>query len=245
MQRLFFMLITFCLFLLIGGCKKPGCLGAAGNQQVLTRTLAPFNELLLTDNINLLLTQGTQEKIIIEAPENMIPNISSDIIDNKLTIANNADCRWARDPAEKINVQLFFTNLKKIVYKGSGNITNTDTLRLAAFEVHTDDGAGNIVLTMDNSYTGAYNGSDDNVEMLLYGRTDVCYTYTNSRGKTDMRDFVVKKMVIEFEGLSDTYINVTEELTATIFHKGNILYKGTPVITQALYHSSGRLIYRP
>ena len=245
MQRLFILLVGSFLLLFTHGCKKPGCIGAAGEIQTATRSLASFDELLLADNINLVLIQSPEEKIVIEAPENMMPNITSGIIDKKLTITNLGDCRWARDPKEKINVQLYFTNLKKIVYQGSGTITNIDTLRLNGLQLETDEGAGDIELTVDNGYTGAYLFADDNVSLKLHGRSDVCFTYTGSRGKSDMSDFKVKKMVIEYGGVTDTHVWVTNDLDATIFHTGNIKYKGMPVISRSRYYGSGRLIYSP
>lgn len=245
MQRVLFFVVGYFLLLCIYGCKKPGCIGAAGEVQIVTRSLASFDELLLADNINLVLIQAPEEKIIIEAPANMIPNITSGVVGNKLSITNVGDCRWARDPKEKINVQLFFRDLKKLVYQGSGTITNIDTLRLDAFELATDEGAGDIELTVDNGYTGAYVFADDNVSLILHGRTDLCFTYTSSRGRSDMSDFKVKKMVIEYGGVTDTHIYVTDELDATIFHTGNIKYKGTPVINKSISFSQGRLIYAP
>ena len=245
MQRLLIITVVFLTIQVTEGCKKPGCVGAAGEIQTITRSLASFDELLLDDNINLVLIQSPEEKIIIEAPANMIPNITSGIIDNKLTITNIGDCRWARDPKEKINVQLYFTDLKKIVYQGSGTITNTDTLKLNALQIETDEGAGDINLTLDNGYTGAYVFADDNVSLTLHGKSGVCFTYTGSRGRSDMSDFKVKKMVIEYGGVTDTHVWVTDEMDATIFHTGNIKYKGIPVISRERYYGSGRLIYTP
>jgi hypothetical protein len=235
---------VFILLLLFTGCKKPGCLGNPGRVITSTRPLSPFTELLLEDNINLVLVQGNEEKMEIEAPENMVPNIISTISGGKLTLQNETDCRWARNPDEKINVRLYFKTLGKIDYEGSGDITNTDTLRLDALQIETTFGAGSINLTVDNGYTGAYIFRES-ADITLHGKTDVCFTYTNARGQTDMADFVVKKMVIEYGGLGDTHVNVTDELNAIIFFKGNIYYKGSPVITRSTYYSTGTLIRTP
>ena len=112
-------------------------------------------------------------------------------------------------------------------------------------QIETDEGAGDINLTLDNGYTGSYVFADDNVSLTLHGKSDVCFTYTGSRGRSDMSDFKVKKMVIEYGGVTDTHVWVTDEMDATIFHTGNIKYKGIPVISRERYYGSGRLIYTP
>ncbi|MEO5564078.1 MAG: head GIN domain-containing protein [Chitinophagaceae bacterium] len=238
-------LIFSCIIaILLSSCKKPGCIGSAGPVIKITRPLATFNQLVLDNNINLVLTQGNEEKIEIEAPKNIEPNIKTTISGTTLTIMNDADCRWARDPGEKINVRLYFKDLREIDYKGSGDITNTDTLKLEHLSIGSSIGAGNINLTVDNVYTGSYILLE-NAGITWHGKSEVCFTYTNARGQSDMRDFVVKKMVIEYGGLADTYVNVTDELDAILYYKGNINYKGNPTITRNTQYSSGRLIKIP
>ena len=210
----------------------------------MTRPLPPFDQLVIADNISVTLIQSAEEKIEITAPENILPNISGNVLQNILTLSNTTDCRWMRNASEKINVHLFFKDLKKLDYKGSGTITNTDTLELDALHIESSSGAGNIILTLNNRYTGSYI-SLENAAITLHGKSESCFTYTNNRGITDMSDFIVKKMVIDYEGLSDTYIHVTEELSAVIYHKGNIRYKGNPVIKKSISHSTGQLIEAP
>lgn len=244
MKRLLIVITHIFVILVFSTCKKPGCFGAKGPVTVITRPLAFFKELVLADNINLVLIQDSIEKMDIEGPQNMLSNVRADIAQNILTLSHTTDCRWARDAAEKINVRLHFKELQKIDYQGSGTLTNMDTLRLDALHIESNTGAGDIILTLDNRYTGAYIFFE-NASITLHGKSQICFTYTNNRGIADMSDFVVNKMGIEYGGFRDTHINVTDELSAVIFHKGNIYYKGTPVITKLISHSTGRLIQTP
>ena len=244
MKRIFIYALIACSTSLLIGCEKPGCFGSAGEVITTTRSLNPFKQLILDDNINLVLTQDGTERMTIEAPENITTNISAYVTDNILTIENKTDCRWARDAGEKINVHLYFKDLTNIEYKGSGNISNTDTLRLDGLKIETALGAGDIELTVDNRYTGAYI-FQESAKIRLHGKTETCYTYTNSRGETDLADLQVKKMVIEYGGLLNTTVNVSDELDAIIYYKGNINYRGDPVISRSLYYNSGRLIKIP
>jgi hypothetical protein len=233
-----------CLLAIFAGCKKPGCLGSAGTVTTVTRNLTSFNELVLDSKINLILTQGSQNKIEITAPKNIEPNITTIISDNTLTIMNEGNCGWMRNPDETVSVHLYFTDLRKIDYKGSGNITNTDTLKLDHLQIESFTGAGDIELTLDNIYTGTYIMLE-NASIKLHGKSETCFTYTNARGLADMRDFTVKKMVIEYGGLGDTYVNVTDNLDAILYYKGNIFYKGDPVVSRNISYSSGKLLKVP
>jgi hypothetical protein len=239
-------LLLIHLFLLLSyyGCKKPGCLGSAGPAISQERLVGSFSQLTLEDNIDLLLIQGDTEKIEITAAENIIPNIQTLVSNGMLTISNEADCRWMRNADEKIAVRLYFKDLSLINYNGSGNITNTDTLRLNILQMISEKGAGNIELTVDNQSTRAVI-LKENAAMTLHGRSAFCDTYANARGLLDLSDLSVQKMYLIYSGLADTHIQVSEELDATIRYKGNVYYKGDPFIKRSDYFSSGRLIKTP
>jgi hypothetical protein len=209
-----------------------------------SRSLNSFSEIVLDDDINLVLTQDGTERMVIDAPENIHANITGSVIGGVLVLENNTDCRWLRNPDEKVNVHLYFNNINRIEYKGSGNITNTDTLRLDALKIETALGAGDIELTVDNRYVGAYI-YQESAGIKLHGKCESCYNYSNSRGNMDLSDLEVRRMVIEYGGLLDTRVHVTEDLDAIIYYKGNILYKGNPVISRSLYYSSGRVVKVP
>jgi len=244
MRSRILILFSCVLGIFISACKKPGCLGSAGGVSTVTRNLNAFNELVLDSKINVVLTQSTINKIEITAPKNIEPNITSVISGNTLTIQNEGDCGWMRNPDETVIVHIYFQDLRNIDYKGSGNVTNTDTLRLEHLNIGSFTGAGNIELTLDNVYTGAYIMLES-AGIKLHGKTVSCFTYTNARGLADMRDFVAKRMVIEYGGLADTYINVSEDLNAILYYKGNIYYKGHPVISKNLSYGTGKLINVP
>src|SRR5688572_437356 len=90
--------------LLFTQCKKPGCFGKSGSLTSINKQVAPFNQIEIFNNINLVLTQGTEESITIEAGINAQPNISAIVENEILTIRNDGTCDWLQDPEEKITV---------------------------------------------------------------------------------------------------------------------------------------------
>ncbi|RYY53797.1 MAG: hypothetical protein EOO09_16735 [Chitinophagaceae bacterium] len=236
--------ILFLIANLGWSCSKPGCLGKAGPSQTLTRELGAFSSIRLEGNVNLVLVQDNGSAAAITGPVNIIENISTTIVDGQLLIGNETSCRWARDPGEEVTVRLSFTSLDFLDYAGSGSVTNVDTLRLDNLKIESYTGAGDVELTVDNRYTGVFVHLE-NAGVTMHGRSVQCNTYTNSRGLTDLRDLEVEHLFIEYGGLADTYVNVTGTLDAILYYKGNVYYRGNPVITRDQHYSTGRLIGRP
>lgn len=231
------------LILLSVGCKRETCFGETGAVATVTRAVTAFHKMELYDNINVVLTQDTVERLTIEAPEHLIPNIATQIKDGILRVKNEASCAWLRKASEKATLYVHLKKLDTILYAGSGTITSSNTVNADNLTLYSETGAGNINLSVNAVQTFCYI-MDENADITLHGTSDVCYSYTASRGTIDFSDFAVKKMVIEYGSVRDAFIYVTDELNSIIYFKGNLFYKGAPQITKDEVHSSGRLIHQ-
>ena len=229
------------LMVLAVGCKRETCFGEAGAFVSISRDATAFHEIAVYDNINVVLIQDSLEHITVLAPQHLEPNITTQIENGILSIRNEGTCTGLRNTSEKATVQVGVKKLDRIVYAGSGNISSTNTLLADNLTIYSEEGAGNIDISLNAVQTFSYI-MDENADITLHGASDFCYSYTASRGSIDFSDFVVKKMALEYGGVRDATIQVTEELNSIIYYKGNVFYKGTPLITNNKVHSSGRLI---
>ncbi|MER3463491.1 MAG: hypothetical protein C4329_02815 [Chitinophagaceae bacterium] len=232
--------MRYCLFILsiitFFSCKK-GTFDA-GNTVIKERVIANVHQIILYDNINLILTQDTVEKLRIEAGENIQNEIATDINGAALTIKNTSSNQWLQYPAQKINCYVSIKQLRKIDYKSAGNITSTNTLQSDYFQIDSE-GAGDVRLSL-NSIKIVANAYQENADLILSGRSDTCYAYCSSRGTIDFRNLQVRRMAVDFGSVRDGYVWATEALHAQIFYKGNLYYKGTPTVDMQLLHD-GRL----
>ena len=225
-------------------CKKPGCIGSGGAVITQQRDIAPFSEIEVEDNIDLILIQQDFEKIEVNGPENILPNISTEVKGGKLTIRNTAGCRWMRSADEKISINVFLKDINQITYSGSGDITNRDTLHLGNLGIFSEKGAGNVDLTVDAS--GIHLSIlKENAGFTLRGRSQSCFAFANPRGVLDLSHLAVNNLSLLYAGLADIHVNASDRIEAIIRYKGNVFYHGDPVISHTEYFSSGRLIKAP
>ncbi len=232
--------VFLCVALLIS-CKKNGCFENAGSIQKSERLATQFNTIDIKDNINLVLTQDTINKIFVEAGEFISSNIKTEIANNVLTINNEASCKWLRNPSEQVTVYVNVKDLVRINYNGSGNITSTNTIVADGITFYTDNGAGTIDIDLNAKRTYAYI-YNDNTDMIFRGNSDSCYVYTGERGTIDFRDFVVKNQTVGYGSIRDGYVHATESLKVIMYFKGTLFYKGNPGKVTTEYLSTGRVI---
>ena len=85
MKTKFFPVIVFaCLFLgvssLFAGCHYIGGVRGDGNVIKETRSVSSFNGIEISGAFDVYLKQGTTEEVIIEADDNILPLIRTDVV---------------------------------------------------------------------------------------------------------------------------------------------------------------------
>src|SRR5437868_5506989 len=133
MKRSFFHIILLAVFFLEPRCKK-GWLGSEGSMITVQRPATPFVQIVAYDNVNLILTQDTIEKIKVEAPSKIEPNITTEVIGQSLWI-RNTNAGLLLNPDEKINVWISVKTLARLDYHGSGSVNCTNTIHKDYFVV--------------------------------------------------------------------------------------------------------------
>lgn len=244
-----FNLIRYTIILLmlpaIYSCKKPGCTGSSGEVLMQQRLVGSFSSIALEDNIDLVLVQNESEKLELTGPKNILANVTTVVnAAGVLSVKNETSCRWLRNADEKITIKVFFKNIQQINYDGSGNITNLDTLHLSSLGILSENGAGDVDLTVvaGSIYLSILK---ENAGFIIKGKAEFCSAYSNARGLLNLSNLSADKLSLLYSGLADIYVMAEKELEATIRYKGNVYYRGNPVVTKQEYFSSGRLLRAP
>ena len=185
---------------------------------------------------------GPAQQVTIQAGKNLIPNISTDVSGNVLTLKNKNICNWIRSYKKSvINVYITLPRITFITKAGTGTIQSLDTITTDTFQVRTIN-AGDSNLTVRAKQIEGHlfgpgdltlSGSADNFLCNFYGGTGFMYCNNLATGYT----------YISSSTTGDCYVNANRLLIAVINQRGNIYYTGSPppAVMQSI-NSSGKLI---
>ena len=237
-------LITYIILLTINfGCKKPNersCWKSNGEvSYIKTNITTTNNKITVLDDLNLILTNDSLNYISIGGPKNLIELIEINQNNHQITIKNNNRCDFLRKDME-INIHYHYKQLDSIILKGYGNINNTREINHSIF-INAKDALCSINLKLNNDSNKIIiqNGSTD---INLSGNCSYFYFYNEGFGPLKAFELEAKKTHIHSNSISNSEINVAEQLNAEIRNNGNIYYKGTPTIIQTTNSGNGRLI---
>lgn len=207
--------------------------GKIGNGTVVKQNRSvpnSFSAVKSSAGIDVFLTQGNENTIVVEADENLHNYIETKIEDNVLKIYPSTPIR--RSKALKVHVT--FIDLEQLSASSASSIRSVSEIKSRNLSVHASSGA-HIVLEILSEDLGLSCSSGS--EIRLSGKT-VSLTANSSSGATiKAQELQAIRCVAKASSGSDIYLNVKEELNASASSGADIRYTGNPTVS--LKQSSG------
>lgn len=220
----------------IPGCIMPGCIQGSGNYTSENRTVGDFSSIDLAGIGDVYLSQG-EKHLRIEAEDNIIQEMKTEVSAGKLAIYHNARCI---NPHMPIKIFVSTPELESLSISGSGRIISQSPIESNALNLRVS-GSGNMELNavcqdlkMIISGSGGANlkGEAAKSEILISGS-----------GALHGYDLLTDRSRISISGSGIAQINAKEELDALISGSGSLYCKGNPEIVSQTVSGSGRMIF--
>ena len=170
-----------------------------------TREVQGFCEVLLSGIGTLTIEFGDQESVIIEAEDNIISVIETEVVGDRLTIGFSRPGTIV--PTKSVRFYLTVVNLNAIDLSGAGSIVayGIDTDRLEV----TLSGAGSLTIA----------GVTDHQDILLSGV-----------GGYNAEGLITNTAMVKVSGAGTAKVQVVEHLEANISGAGSVNFLGNPTI---------------
>lgn len=236
--------VVYCVltWALFTSCEKENmldCFKSTGDVITERRSIGMFTEIVAYNNVNVILVQDSQTYLEVNAGENLLPLIVTELRDGKLIIENNNRCNWVRDFSIPINVYVHLPALRTIDTFGSGRIYSLNTLVNDTIEVNnrnTSDVELNVMA--DAVYCRQHAAFGDN---KINGSAAYLYVFNIGQGFCDCTELAANTADVISNTTGHTYVNACDGLHAEISYSGNVYYKGAPSVSSVIT-GSGKLI---
>ena len=221
---------------LLAGCSFyiPSRLGRAVNGSGIVtrenREVGGFNAVSLNGAGEVTITQGEKEALVIEAEDNLLPLIKSEVRNGVLVIGFDSDHLGALvHPTKPIKFDLSVKELKSIVVAGAA-LVRSEGLRSDRLTV-TVDGAGLVKLNRVEAteVSTTMNGAG-NVE--LAGNVVRQVATLNGLGHYETHDLSSKNAQVTVNGAGGATLRADENLNVSINGAGSVTFYGNPRVTQ-------------
>ena len=195
--------------------------GKRGNGEVVEErreVVANFTEVHASEGLDVFVTQGTDFKITVEADENIIDLIGTDIRDGRLKVHAIENIGRATK-----NVYVTLPDISELNSSSGADLIVQNTISVDRIELDASSGSdleGEV--NAEEVIADASSGADIKVS----GRTDVLYADASSGSDIKARGLVTKRCTADASSGADISVNVSESLVADASSGADISYTG-------------------
>jgi hypothetical protein len=205
--------------------------GQPGSGKVITATreVHDFHGITVEYPAEIVIKQGSAESLKIEAEDNVIKDLRTDVKDGMLTIdrGNDRDL-WVR-PTKPIKITIVVKELDEFNFDSAGTV-KLDSLKSDTLDLNIN-GAG--TLTLDDVQFKILNCKLDGAGTLaLSGTADNLNVDMSGFGSFQAADLQAQIADIAIDGAGSATVWVEKSLTAKISGAGSISYYGSPTVTK-------------
>lgn len=227
MKRYIPLALIFIAIIAVSGCIGQGITGS-GKVVNETRQINGFNQIDLNGAGELIITQGNTESLTIQADDNLMPYIKTNVNNNRLTISfDNA----MPLPTQSVKIYLTVKNINSITTSGSGKI-NSNNLKANNLTININ-GAGESNLNNLNANTLKIIISGAG-KMTLSGNVNEQNINISGAGDYNAANLSSKITSLSINGAGRGTVRVSDVLNAMINGGGEIRYIGNPKVVQQI-----------
>lgn len=189
------------------------------------RNIANFTKLDIGGAFEVILSQGDQAKLVVEAEADELKDIKTEV--NGSTLKIYTESKW-NPRYHEMKIYVTFTKLESVDFSGAVDVESTGTLSFTDLELNVSGAAEiNISLTA-NKLDAEFSGAS---EIDLTGKATTGRFELSGASDFDAEDLEFQDLSVEVSGASDARVWATGTLNINASGASNIRYKGNPKIS--------------
>lgn len=217
-----------CLAVAAAGCISNVHGTGSGNVVNQTRSVQGVNQVSLEGTGTVLVIQGNQESLTIEAEDNIIPHIVSSVNGNKLAVSYD---NTTPSPTKPVKYHLTVKDLNSLTLSGAVKVETS------GFKTQS------LVVSMNGAGDGNMSGLEVNTLLVTLsgaGKMNMAGTATDQTitisgaGDYEAGTLKTRNTTITINGAGKGTLNVSTILNATINGTGAISYLGNPQVNRQI-----------
>jgi len=218
--------ITALLVLLIttSSCFIEGMTGIRGNGNVISEERSinsNFDAIKVQQGIKLYLTQGNQTELSIEADENILDLLITEVKNNELKIYFDKNVYRAKSR----KVYLTTYSISKIRTSSGASVKSENTLQVSSLDIDASSGSSIKMYVNANEVSSE---SSSGADIDIYGKTEQFSANASSGSHIDADELEAVDVYAKVSSGANIDVNVTGKLTANASSGGDIDFEGNP-----------------
>jgi hypothetical protein len=225
------------LFWMFNACEKPSdCVESSGATVLKEIPVSAFKKIKVYRGIEVIITQGPEYKVEIEAGKNFIDNVEVQQNGDQLIFKDEVSCNWVRTYGNtKIHVTT--PTLEEIYSKTDRNISSDGVLTFSDLSILSLDkdadgeagaGSGDFILNIDNDHLTIQNNNVS--RYYLSGQTDLAtFKFYFGDGRIEAQNLIAQNIEVFHRGSNDMIVHPVQSVFGVMNSTGNLILTNLPL----------------
>ncbi len=221
--------------LILSSCNFNINTGENGNGNVVTQernVTEDFTEVRGSAGLDVYLTQGDENKIVVEADENLQQYIETDVEDGKLHVTTSENIGHSK--AKKIYVT--FKELNSVEASSGAEVTGNSVIKSENLSLKSSSGAELKVDVFAKNLTAKTSSGAD---LIVSGKASTLKADASSGSELNAKELLVIDCNAEASSGAEVTVNVKDNLETNVSSGGSVNYYGNPVSLNSNESHSG------
>lgn len=212
-------------------------------------TVDAFDKILVNRDIELIIKEGTTQKVVVETGKNLLNDVTAIVKESKLTLTDNNTCNYVRNYGVT-KVYVTSPNITEIRSSTQYDIRSDGVLTYPILSVLSEDfnapdtfTNANVKLQINNTKFRVVFNNLSNC-FISGSTTDLHITFAAGTSRFEGRHLIAQNVRLWNRSSNDIIVNPQEEITGRISGTGNVISVNKPPVVEVEELYKGRLIFK-
>ncbi|MEO1412184.1 MAG: head GIN domain-containing protein [Bacteroidota bacterium] len=227
-----FLAFTFLSQFTFAQWKSEDRIRGNGNPTSEDRAVSGFDAILVKDGLDVYLHQSNEEKVTVEADDNLIGSIRTEVVGNKLVIHSD---KYYTD-YKTLRIDVWFKDLESITTSGGSDLAAEGTLRLDELTL-SSSGGSDIELDVETGTLHCKSSGGSDIE--LTGTTKELHVQASGGSDIDADQLRSEYCWVKTSGGADASVHASQEVKVSASGSSDVDVRGgARVVSQSVSGSS-------
>lgn len=248
MKKLFY-IISIILFASCDDKNANNCFQSPGDITQIEVEVPFFDKVVVHERIELFITEGPETNVIVESGENLLSDITVEVINNELILNNYNTCNFVRE-YDLTKVYITSPNLTRIRNASEYNVSSIGTLTYPSlYLMSVGDksdflSVGDWHLNIKNESVKIW-GNGIAIFYLEGATTNLNLNFSNGDTRFEGQSFNAEHIAVNQVSSNDIHIYPVKSLTGSIRSTGDVIsYNQPETVNVELLSDYGTLLFK-
>lgn len=208
-----------------------------GNPIEEKRTVEDYDVIYLNSSYDVTVRQALlsdQNKVIVNAQENLLPFISTRVEGSRLIVESTESI----SPTTPVRIEIVTNGVTKIVNDGSGSIKTANTIKSDRLKIQ-GDGSGDMMIKVKSPLVKIENDGSGDIRLL--GEVQELEILSDGSGEINTLETRASQVEVSSDGSGTVSVSVTSILGIELSGSGSVKYAGNPQEIEQSVNGSGNV----